>query len=80
MAEVVWPESVLKILEELPFREAAQILKKADALEKFPRMYPVRAKGRFRNHRWFMAGNWLVYYRYAGGTVYIRAIWPARIP
>ena len=80
MAEVVWPESVLKILEALPFREAELILKKADGLERFPRMYPVRGKGRFRRHRWFLAGNRLVYYRYAGGTVYIRGIWPARIP
>ena len=80
MAEVVWPESLLQVLEEMPFREAALILKKADALQKFPRMYPVRAKGRFRSHRWFVAGKWLVYYRYVGSVVYMRAIWPARIP
>ena len=44
-------------------------------------MYPVRFKGRrFRRHRWFQAGNWLVYYRVVEDTIYIRGIWPARIP
>jgi hypothetical protein len=43
-------------------------------------MYPVRTKGRFRRHRWFLAGNGLVHYRVAGGTVYIRGLWPSRIP
>jgi len=34
----------------------------------------------FRRHRWFLAGNWLVYYRVVDDTVYIRGLWPARIP
>jgi len=80
MAEVIWPESLLEVLEEPPFREAELILKKADGLERFPRMYPVRTQGRFRGLRWFVAGNWLVYYRLLRATVYIRALWPARIP
>jgi len=43
-------------------------------------MYPVRLKGRFRRHRWLQAGNWLLFYRVIGKTIYIRGLWPARIP
>lgn len=80
MARVVWPESVLDILLELPERERDLILQKTELLERFPRIYPVRVAGRFRRHRWFLAGNWLVYYRVMEDTVYIRGLWPARIP
>ena len=80
MAQVVWPETILEVLRELPLREREIILEKTEALRSFPKMYPVRGKGRFRHYRWFVAGNWLVYYRLVGDTVYIRAVWPARIP
>ena len=80
MAQVVWPQSVLDLLLELPKRERKLILDKVDRLRQFPRMYPVRAQGRFRRHRWFFAANWLVYYRVVEQTVYIRGLWPARIP
>ncbi len=43
-------------------------------------MYTVCGKGRFRRHRRFLVGDWLVYYRVVGNTVYIRGLWPARIP
>ena len=80
MADIFWPQSVLDILLELPERECESILNKIDQLEQFPRMYPVRASGRFRGHRWFLAGNWLVYYRVVGETVFVRGLWPARVP
>ncbi len=80
MAEILWPESVLEVLLELPERERETILEKVSLLERFPRMYPVRMKGRFRNHRWLLARNWIVYYRVADDTVFIRGLWPARIP
>lgn len=80
MAQVVWPQTILEVLEELPEKEQKLILEKAEALSRFPRMYPVRGKGRFRQHRWYLAGKWLVYYRVVGRTVYVRALWPARIP
>ncbi len=80
MAQFVWPQTVLDALVELPQREQELILEKVGRLQTFPAMYPLRAKGRFRRHRWFFAGNWLVYYRVVGQTVYIRALWPARIP
>lgn len=80
MAQVVWPHTILEILEELPVKEQRLVLEKAEALSAFPRMYPLRGKGRFRQHRWFLAGNWIVYHRVAGDSVYIRALWPARMP
>lgn len=80
MADVVWPDSVLQVLLELPEEERAEIQRRARLLQDFPRIYPVRAKGRFRGHRWFAAGSWLVYYRVRANTVYIRAIWHAQVP
>jgi hypothetical protein len=80
MSDIVWPFHLLDFLLDLPERERELILEKVDQLERFPRMYPVRASGRFRRHRWFIASNWIFYYRAAKNTVYIRAIWPARIP
>ena len=80
MAEVLWTESVLEVLLELSEREREIILEKVSLLEQFPRMFPVRMKGRFRNHRWFLAQNWIVYYRVPDDTIYIRGLWPARIP
>ena len=65
---------------QLADRERELILEKTGQLERFPRMYPVRAAGRFRRHRWFLAADWIVYYRVVGQTVYIRGLWPARIP
>ena len=80
MARVVWPQTALDLLLELPGRERELMLDKVGRLRRFPRMYPVRTKGRFRRHGWFLAGNWLVYYRVVEQTVYIRGLWPARIP
>ncbi len=80
MARVVWPETLLEILPELEERERNLIWERVGQLERFPRLYPVRVKGRFRGHRWFLAGRWLVYYRVVDDTLYLRALWPARIP
>jgi len=80
MARVIWPEYLLEVLLDLPSVEAEIILEKTRVLKRFPRLYPVRMKGRFRRHRWLLAGNWIVYYRVAGGTVFIRGLWPAKIP
>jgi hypothetical protein len=80
MADIVWPLHLLDFLLDLPERARELILENVDQLEPFPRMYPVRASGRFRRHRWFIASHWIVYYRVVRNTVTIRAIWPARIP
>jgi hypothetical protein len=79
--EVIWTRSVWELFGELPVQERELILDRMKYLREFPQMYPVRIKGRrFRRHRWFEAGNWLVYYRVVESTIYIRGIWPARIP
>jgi hypothetical protein len=80
VARIVWPKYVLELLDELPLRDAELIVEKTKVLIRFPRLYPVRPKGRFRRHRWLLAGRWIVYYRVADETVFIRALWPAQIP
>jgi len=80
MADIVWAQSVLDVLLDLTPKEQKIIMEKAGRLEQFPSLYPTRAEGLFRGHRWLLAGNWLVYYRVVGDTVYIRGLWPARIP
>ena len=78
---VVWTRTAWELFEELPDRDREEILEKLLSLSFFPHMYPVRTRGRrFRRHRWFSAGDLLVYYRVVDNTVYIRGLWPARIP
>ena len=79
-ARVVWHEEVRPLLTEMPAAESELIFERLDLLQRYPRMYSVIGKGRFRRHRRFLAGNWIVYYRFVEGIVYIRAVWPARIP
>ena len=80
-SRVVWTRTVWELFNELPDRDRQEIIEKLHSLEFFPYMYPVRIKGRrFRRHRWFHAGNWLVFYRVIDNTVYIRGLWPSRIP
>lgn len=78
MAEIVWPQSLIDLMLEMPESEYRRIIERVRRLEVFPEMYPVRTTGQFKGCRWFLAGTWLVYYRYAEGKVYLRAIWPAR--
>jgi plasmid stabilization system protein ParE len=80
VAKVIWPNYLVELLLELPSKDADLILEKTRSLKRFPRMYPVRAKGRFRRHRWLLAGRWIVYYRVVDDTVHIRALWRAQIP
>jgi hypothetical protein len=79
-ARIVWADPVRDVFLDLPQREQDLILRNLELVRRFPHMYPVRAKGRFRRHRCFLAKNWLVYYRVVGGIVYIRGLWPAQIP
>lgn len=80
-SKVVWTRTVWELFNELPDRNREEIIEKLHSLKFFPHMYPVRLKGRrFRRHRWFQAGDWLVFYRVIGNTVYIRGLWPSRIP
>jgi mRNA-degrading endonuclease RelE of RelBE toxin-antitoxin system len=79
-ARVFIPRAVEDILAELPEEERESILAKLHLLERFPRMYPVAERSRFRRHRRFLGRDWVVYYRVVGNTVYVRGLWPARIP
>lgn len=80
MARVIWFEPAARALRELPAGVRALILEKTHLLRHFPRMYQVVHRGRFRRHRRFVAGDWVVYYRVVENTVYIRGLWPARLP
>ena len=80
MAEVIWPQSLVDLMLEMPDREREQIFRKVALLETFPEMHAVRTSGRFRGHRCFVGGSSLVYYRVVDDKVHLRAIWPARIP
>jgi hypothetical protein len=79
--KIVWAASVWEVFDELPETERNEILEHLKYVKRFPQVYPVRTWGsRFRRQRWLLAGNWLVYYRVVENTVYIRGLWPARIP
>ena len=80
MAKIVWPDYIEDLLDELDPREVSLIFEKTRILRRFPRLYPVRPKGRFRRHRWVLAGRWIVYYKVVDDTVYIRGLLPAQIP
>jgi hypothetical protein len=80
VAKIHWPDYIEDLLDELDPDEVFLIFDKTRILRQFPRLYAVRATGRFRRHRRLLAGNWAVYYRVVDDTVYIRAIWPAVIP
>ena len=79
MAEIVWPQTVVDALLK-PEKDFGLIVQKAERLRRLPEMYPVRGKGRFRRCRWFLAGHWIVYYQVVEQTIFIRAVWPARMP
>jgi hypothetical protein len=79
-ARIVWSDPVRDAFLGLPEREQVEIAAKLDLLQLFPRMYAMQLKGRFRRHRKFVAGNWAVYYRVVENIVYVRGLWPARLP
>jgi hypothetical protein len=78
-ARVIWADPVRDLVLSLPIKEQEEIYQNFDLIQRFPHMFPVRLKGRFRRHRWFLAGNWLVHYRVVDNTVYVRGLWPAHI-
>jgi hypothetical protein len=80
VAKIDWPDYIIELLDELDPHEVSLIFEKTRILRQFPRLYPIRPKGRFRRHRWVLAGRWLVFYKVVGEAVYIRGLWPAQIP
>jgi hypothetical protein len=79
-AKVVWAKAVWEVFEGLPKMKTVKTVERANLLRYFPYIYPPRTLGRFRRHRFFPAGNWLVFYKVVEGAIYIRGLWPARIP
>ena len=79
-AQIVWFQLAEEVFLGLPARDREETLAKLSLVRHFPRMFQTMARGRFRRHRRFVAGEWVVYYRVVGNTVYIRGLWPARIP
>jgi len=60
--KIVWAASVWEVFDELSEAERNEIPEHLKYVKRFPLMYPARTPGsRFRRHRWFLAGNWLVY-------------------
>jgi hypothetical protein len=80
VAKIDWPDFIEDLLDELDPQEVKLIFEKTRILRQFPRLYPVRTKGRFRRHRRVLAGRWMVYYKVVDDIVYIRGLWPAQIP
>jgi mRNA-degrading endonuclease RelE of RelBE toxin-antitoxin system len=80
-SRISWTQTAWEFFLELPDRDRESILDRLELVALFPRVYPVRTRSkRFRRHRWFHVGNWRVYYRVVDNVVYIRGLWPARIP
>ncbi len=79
-ARIVWSDPIRDTFLELPPSDQAAIQAKLDRVERFPYMYQAQAAGRFRRHRKFVAGNWAVYYRVIDREIFVRGIWPARMP
>lgn len=79
-ARIIWMPEVREAAAALPAVEQELLFEKIWMLRLFPRMYAVIERGRFRRHRRFLVGDWLVYYRVVENTVYIRGLWPARMP
>jgi hypothetical protein len=80
VAKIDWPDFIEGLLDELDPQEVKLIFEKTRILRQFPRLYPIRTKGRFRRHRRVLAGRWMVYYKVVDDIVYIRGLWPAQIP
>ena len=78
--KITWAKSVWEMFEELPKKEPAEIVERVDPLRHFPHIHPLRTRGRFRRHRFFQAGNWLVFHKVVEDTIYIHGFWPAHIP
>lgn len=79
-ARIVWFQAAEEVFLELPAPDREEVLAKLSLVQHFPRMYQTIPRGRFRRHRRFVVGEWIVYYRVVGNTVYVRGLWPARVP
>jgi plasmid stabilization system protein ParE len=72
--KILWTETALHHLDEVPAAPAAQVLARLEAASRHPEMYPARQRGAFRGYRWFPAGSWLVFYETAESALIVRGI------
>ena len=72
---------VLEVFRSLPATEQDAIVEKLELLQHYPYMYePWDRSRRFRRYRQFVAGNWRVFYRVSDDVIWLRGLWPARLP
>jgi plasmid stabilization system protein ParE len=74
---VLFAEGLADVFAALPERTKERAARSIDLLSGFPRMYPVRRRGRMRGYRYFVAGQHLFYYSVASTEVRVTAIIPA---
>lgn len=72
--KIVWTATALRHLDAVPRAPAEQILDKLETAARYPEMYPIRQRGRYRGYRWFPAGAWLVFYELVEETLAVRGI------
>lgn len=78
---VRWLAPVRDAFAELSPVEQESIDEKIQVLRRYPHIYQLWSKSqRFRRHRQFVVGNWRVFYRVTDNVIWIRGIWPARLP
>jgi len=71
---VLWTDTALDGLAEVPASTGQEILRKIRSARRFPNMYPARQRGRYRGYRWFPAGEWLVFYQVTGKRLIVMGI------
>ena len=71
---VLWTDTALADLAEVPAATGQEILRKIRSARRFPNMYPERQRGRYRGYRWFPAGEWLVFYQATGKRLNVMGI------
>jgi plasmid stabilization system protein ParE len=72
--KILWTETALRHLEEVPRRPAEQILARLETASQFPQMFPARQRGRYRGYHWFPAEDWLVFYSIVDESLIVRGI------
>jgi plasmid stabilization system protein ParE len=74
---VLFAEGLAEIFAELPEGTKRKAVRSIDLLSAFPRMYPVRRRGRMRGYRYFIANQHVFYYSVASTEIRVTAIIPA---
>jgi len=72
--KILWTATALRHLEEVPRTPAERILEKLETASRYPHMYPLRERGRYRGYRWLTARPWLVFYDLTEDALIVRGI------